>query len=132
MAHLVSFRTAKFDVRAEDPNPINPIAGQSALNWLRVELGKAKYTATEPDTEDWGWYIDVQGEGVSYLVGASADAESSTPDVEWVIQVHKHRSLKAKLLGQNKLAADDPLVVLIEGLVRADPQFSDISVESDA
>ena len=132
MAHLVSFRTAKFDVRAEDPNPINPIAGQSALNWLRVELGKAKYTATEPDTEDWGWYIDVQGEGVSYVVGASADAESSTPDVEWVIQVHKHRSLKAKLLGQNKLAADDPLVVLIEGLVRADPQFSDISVESDA
>ena len=132
MAHLVSFRTAKFDVRAEDPNPINPIAGQSALNWLRVELGKAKYTATEPDTEDWGWYIDVQGEGVSYLVGASADAESSTPDVEWVIQVHKHRSLKAKLLGQNKLAADDPLVVLIEGLVRADPQFSDVSVESDA
>ena len=132
MAHLVSFRTAKFDVRAEDPNEINPIAGQSALNWLRVELGKAKYTATEPDTEDWGWYIDVQGEGVSYLVGASADAESRTPDVEWVIQVHKHRSLKDKLLGQNKIAADDPLVRLIEHLVRADPQFSDVSVERDA
>jgi len=132
MAHLVSFRTAKFDVRGEDPNPINPIAGQSALNWLRVELGKAKYTVTEPDTEDWGWYIDVQGEGVSYLVGASADAESLTPDVEWVIQLHKHRSLKDKLLGQNKIAADDPLVVLIEGLVRADPQFFDVSVESDA
>jgi hypothetical protein len=75
---------------------------------------------TEPDTEDWGWYIDVQGEGVSYLVGASADAESLTPDVEWVIQLHKHRSLKDKLLGQNKIAADDPLVVLIEGLVRAE------------
>ncbi len=132
MAHLVSFRTAKFDVRAEEPNPVNPIAGQSALNWLRVELTKAKYTATEPDTEDWGWYIDVQGEGVSYFVGASADAESSTPDVEWIIQVHKHRSLKDKILGQNKLAADDPLVVLIEGLVRADPQFSEVSVERDA
>ena len=132
MAHLVSFRTARFDVRAEDRNPINPIAGQSLLNWLRVELGKAKYTATEPDTEDWGWYIDVQGEGASYLVGASADAEDTTPDVEWVIQVHKHRSLKDKLLGQNKIAADDPLVALIEGLVRADPQFSDVSVESNA
>ena len=132
MAHLVSFRTARFDVRAEDRNPTNPIAGQSVLNWRRVELGKAKYTATEPDTEDWGWYIDVQGEGVSYLVGASADAEGTTPDVEWVIQVHKHRSLKDKLLGRNKIAADDPLVVLIAGLVRADPQFSDISVESDA
>jgi len=132
MAQIVSFRTPKFDVRAEDPNSINPIAGQSALSWLRAELGKAGYTATEPDTEDWGWYIDVQGEGVSYLVGASADADSSTPDVEWVIQVHKHRSLKDKLLGQNKIAADDPLVVLIERLVRADPQFSDVSVESGA
>ena len=132
MANLVSFRTAKFDVRAEAPNLINPIAGQSALNWLRIEIAKARYTTTEPDTEDWGWYIDVQGEGGSYLVGASADAESSTPDVEWIIQVHKHRSLKDKILGRNKMAADDPLVVLIEALVRADPQFSEVTVERDA
>src|SRR5215471_10285059 len=104
MAHLVSFRTAKFDVRAEEPNPINPIAGQSVLNWLRVELRKTKYTATEPSTEDWGWYIDVRGEGSSYLVGASADADDPASDVEWIIQVHKHRSLKQKILGHNKMA----------------------------
>ncbi len=78
MAHLVSFRTAKFDVRAEDPNPINPIFGQSVLRWLRAELAKAHYTVTEPSTEDWGWYVDVEAEGAHYLVGASADAENST------------------------------------------------------
>ena len=61
MAHVVSFRSNKFDVSAETPNPINPIAGQSVLTWLRAELAKAQYTATEPDTEDWGWYIDVTG-----------------------------------------------------------------------
>ena len=92
MAHLFFFRTAKFDVRAEEPNPINPIAGQSVLNWLRSELAKVNFTATEPSTEDWGWYVDVQGNGASYLVGASADAENSTPDIEWIVQVHKHRS----------------------------------------
>jgi hypothetical protein len=132
MAHLVSFRTAKFDVRAEDPNPINPIPGQSVLRWLRSELAMAHCTVTEPSTEDWGWYVDVEVEGAHYLVGASADAEGATRDIEWILQVHKHRSLKEKILGQNKMTADDRLVALIERIVRADPQISEVSVQRDA
>ena len=131
MAHVVSFSTRKFDVSAETPNPINPIAGQSVLTWLRAELAKAQYTATEPDTEDWGWYIDVTGNDGSYLVGASADADGSTPNVEWVIQVHKHRSFTDKVFGRNKMVADDSLAALIERIVRADPQISDVSVERE-
>jgi hypothetical protein len=132
MAHLISFRTARFDVSKETPNPTNPIAGQSVLNWLREELAKARYQSTEPDTEDWGWYIEVEGESGSYLVGASADAEDSTAEVEWVVQVHKSRSLKQKLLGGNRLAADDPLFALIESIVRADAGIDQISVDKDA
>ena len=131
MAHVVSFRSSKFDVSAETPNPINPIAGQSVLTWLRAELAKAHYTATEPDTEDWGWYIDVTGNDGAYLVGASADAEGSTPNVEWVIQVHKHRSFTEKVFGRNKMVADDSLAALIERIVRANPQISDVSVERE-
>jgi hypothetical protein len=134
MAHLVSFRSARFDVRAEDPNPINPIPGQGVLRWLRAELARANCTVTEPSTEDWGWYVDVEAEGAHYLVGASADVEGSTsdlegstPDIEWMLQVHKHRSLKERILGLNKMAADDPLVARIEGLVRGDPRISDVS-----
>ena len=129
MVHLVGFRTSRFDVSTETPNPINPIAGQSVLGWLRGELEKAQYSSTEPATEDWGWYIDVKGADGSYLVGASAEVEGSTKDVEWIIQVDKHRTLKDKLLGRNKLAADDPLVALIERLVRADPEIADVSVD---
>ena len=131
MAHIVSFRTSKFDVSAETPNPINPIAGQSVLKWLRAELAKAHYTATEPDTEDWGWYMDVAGNDGSYLVGASADADASTRDVEWVVQVHRHRSMSDKLFGRNKMAPDDPLAALIERIVRGDSQISDVSVERE-
>jgi len=131
MAHIVSFRSSKFDVSAETPNPINPIAGQSVLTWLRAELAKAQYTATEPDTEDWGWYIDVKGNDGSYLVGASADADASTPDVEWVVQVHRHRSMSDKLFGRNKMAPDDPLAALIERIVPGDSQISDVSVERE-
>jgi hypothetical protein len=131
MAHVVSFSTRKFDVSAETPNPINPIAGQSVLTWLRAELAKAQYTATEPDTEDWGWYIDVTGNDGSYLVGASADADGSTADIEWVVQIHKHRSFSDKVFGRNKMAEDDSLAALIERIVRADPQISDVSVERE-
>jgi len=128
MTHVISFKTARFDVSKETPNPINPIAGQSVLNWLREELSKAQYQVTEPATEDWGWYIDVQGDGASYLVGASADAEDASPDVEWVVQVHKHRTVKDKLLGRNKMTADDPLAALVERLLRADPAIDQVSV----
>jgi hypothetical protein len=94
--------------------------------------GKAHYQSTEPDAEDWGWYIDVEGGGGSYLVGASGDAEGSTPDVDWTVQVHKSRSLKEKLLGRNPMAADDPLFVLIEKIVRAGAGIEQVSVDESA
>jgi hypothetical protein len=131
MTHVISFRTRKFDVSKETPNPINPIAGQSVLNWLREELSKVQYKVTEPSTEDWGWYMDVEGGGASYLIGASADAGEKTPDVEWVLQVHKHRTVKEKLLGRNKMSIQDPLVLLVERIVRADPGMQEVSVSQD-
>ena len=91
MAHLISFRSAGFDVAGEKPNPINPIAGQSVLLWLREELVRKQYRVTEPDTEDWGWYIEVASEAASYLVGASADAADPAPIIEWTVQVHKNQ-----------------------------------------
>jgi hypothetical protein len=132
MAHLIAFRTDRFNISQEPSNPINPIAGHSVLNWLREELAKAAYQSTEPDTEDWGWYIEVEGESGAYLVGASADAEGTTSEVDWMVQVHKRRSLKEKLLGRNRMAADDPLFALIERLVRADKRMAQVSVERDA
>jgi hypothetical protein len=131
MAHLISFKTSRFDVRTETPNPINPIAGQSVLAWLRPQLDEAGYQSTEPDAEDWGWYMDVQGASGSYLVGASADAGPDEREVEWVVQVHRHRSLTDKMFGRNVMADDDPLVSVIEGIVRADSQLADINVERE-
>lgn len=132
MTHLISFKTARFDVSRERPNETNPIAGQSVLLWLRDELVRAHYQVTEPETEDWGWYVDVVGAEASYLVGASADATDGTPSVEWIIQVHKMRSLKDKVLGRNRMAPDDPLFALIERLVRADGRIEQVDVTHDA
>jgi hypothetical protein len=128
MAHLISFKTARFDVSKEKPNEINPIAGQSVLLWLRDALAKAHYQVTEPETEDWGWYIEVVGAEASYRVGASADATDVASPIEWIVQVHKHRSLKDRVLGRHRMTADDPLFGLIETLVRADDRLTDVDV----
>jgi hypothetical protein len=128
MAHVITFTTDRFDISAEKPNPINPIAGQSALLWLRAELVKAGYRVTEPDTEDWGWYMDAEGPSGAYMVGASADAENPASPAEWTLQVHRHRSIKDKVLGRNQLADADPLVGLIEKLVRAETRIQDVLV----
>ena len=132
MAHLISFTTDRFDVSRERPNPINPIAGQSVLLWLREELLRAHYRVTEPDTEDWGWYVDVQAADASYLVGASAETAATASPVEWIIQVHKHRTLKDRLLGRNRLTADDPLFAFIETLVHGADQLEQVSVTRNA
>jgi hypothetical protein len=132
VAHVFSFRTARFDVSAETPNRINPIAGESVLLWLRSELSKAGHNASEPDTEDWGWYMNVKVSGASYLIGASADPEATHPDVEWVLQIEKLRSVQDKLLGRNRMDTDDPFASLIETLLRTDDTIKHLLVDRDA
>jgi hypothetical protein len=132
MAHLISFATGKFDTSKETPNDINPIAGESVLNWIRERLSGTSFTATEPGTEDWGWYMNVEGSGASYLVGASGEPDRPPPDVDWTIQVHKNRSLKDKLTGKNKLTSEDALFALLEELIRGESEFRGISIAKDA
>jgi hypothetical protein len=130
MAYLIEFRSERFDASAEPKNPVNPTFGHSVLQWLRARLKNEGIHATEPDHEDWGWYVDVSGFGSNYLVGAaSVTDEEGLPGgpIDWVIQVHKHRRLSEKLLGRNRLEPDDPLCQLIESVVRAESSCHDVN-----
>jgi len=132
VAHVITFRSARFDIAAEPVNPINPIAGESLLRWLGAHLQQSQYAATTPRPEDWGWFIRVEADGASYLVGASGEADESAPGaVAWTIQVHKHRSLKQKLTGANKLTPDDRLSAMIERLVRQDADAVDVEADRE-
>jgi hypothetical protein len=74
-----------------------------------------------------------EGDGAAYLVGASGEADDQAPGhVDWTIQIDRHRSLKDKLTGANKLAADDRLSAAIERLVRQDAGAGEIEVSRDA
>ena len=132
MAHLITFSTGAFDVSKEEPNPINPIAGQALLKWVRAKLEASGYTVTEPATEDWGWYVDVEGHGSSYLVGASGEPEPPSSDIDWTIQIEKHRSLKDKMTGKNKMTAEDPLTALVERFVLGEAGFRTVNTEKHA
>ena len=127
----ISFRTSKFDVSKETPNPVNPIAGEGVLQWLRQELARSDWQATEPDHEDWGWYIDVIGHGSSYLVGASGEPETESPSMEWILQISKTRTLKEKLLGRNQMTPGDPLVALVERIIRAEREITQVEVSRE-
>ncbi len=131
MAHLISFTTTKFGVSKETPNPINPIAGQGVLNWQREKFATTPWEATDPGYEDWGWYTYVEGEGISYMIGASGEVDEK-PTVDWIIQIHKRRSLTEKLTGRNKMTDEDPLSNFVEDLVRSDPDFGNVQVHKGA
>ena len=131
MAQLLTFSTSSFDVTLETPNPFNPIAGQSVLSWIREKLTGTPFTATSPEAEDWGWYMDVSGNGATYLVGASGEPDSTTSDVDWTVQIHKHRTVLEKLTGRNILTDDDALLALLEGFVREESTFRDVQVEKE-
>jgi hypothetical protein len=132
MAHIISFATSRFDIAGEPPNPINPIAGHSVLAWLKPQLVQAGYRVTDPDAEDWGWYIEASNVTGSYLVGASGDTDTTASPVEWTIQVHRHRSVSDRIFGRGKLTDDDPLAALIATLLEGDEGITRVVIERHA
>jgi hypothetical protein len=128
MAHVIQFTTDRFDISREPPNPINPIPGHSVLQWFKERLAAAGYAVTDPATEDWGWYIEAETGAGSYLIGASADPEDDAREVDWVVQVHKTRSTKDRLVGQNRMTPDDPLTAFLVELLQSDPKIDYVTV----
>ena len=131
MTHLVTFTSSRFDVAGETPNPINPIAGEGILNWLREKLRSVGYEVTAPEPEDWGWYVYVKDRGNSYLVGASSDLNQPAPR-EWTIQIHRERSLTDKLFSRNELTDNDALSARIEAFIRESSGAQDVQVDKRA
>ena len=128
MARVIRLTTDKFDVSRERPNPIDPIAGESLLVWLR-EKAKPRALLTEPDTEDWGWYSYVDWDGRQYLLGASASDDDA--EHEWVLQIDKQHSIKEKILGREAMAAADECAKFFDGLLEAEAAFKTVSADPD-
>lgn len=121
MHPTIEFQTGIFDVSLEDENPVNPIYGQSLLNWIREKAG-GKVEVPEPEYEDWGWYSYIEWNGRSYLLGASSDDGET-----WILQMEKLRTFSEKLFGREKMDKDDEAWRYFTGLIEAQPEFRDVT-----
>ncbi|MBY0508203.1 MAG: hypothetical protein K2X03_30090 [Bryobacteraceae bacterium] len=130
MALVLRFYTRRFDVSKERPNPINPIPGESLLVWL-VDQTKEKVELSAPHFEDWGWCSQLLWNGRRYLVAASASDEEEDGEREWVLQIHKHRSTKEKLLGRATMDRDDECAEHLLRIIQMEPTFRDVSVDPE-
>ena len=125
---VIRFTTSTFDVTTERPNPINPIAGESLLKWLR-ERASAQFALSEPEAEDWGWYASLTHNGRAYMLGSSASDEEEGGEREWVLQIVKQRSFAERLLGRARLAEDDECAAYFERLIREETGFKRVCVD---
>ena len=127
-ATVVRFTTGLFDVANERPNDINPIHGESLLLWLAEKL-KGHVAVPVPQAEDWGWYVDIEWNGRSYTLGASASDEEEKGQREWVLQIVKHRTLKERLLSQEGMTAEDECAAYLRQLLEHERAFAGVSVD---
>ena len=82
----------------------------------------------EPQTEDRGWYVDVDWNGRHYMIGASASDEEDGQR-EWILQIVKHRSIKERLLGKERMTCRDECAVYLRQLLESEGAFKGVSVD---
>jgi len=123
----ILFDSELFDIDTEPPNDINPIRGHAFLAWLAPRLVAAGYEVDGPNTEDWGWYLSVQGPPGRYMVGATALPFRGAV-VDWSLQIVRARSIRERLRGEGRIGLEDPLVRWIESCVRKQVGASEIVV----
>jgi len=127
MAALIEFETSKFDLSSEPENEFNPIHGQSILLWIMENCPDVSFVG-QPNTEDWGWYIDAITNERRYMVGASANWDNTK--VAWcVVQIEKQRSLIEKIFRKEKMHSQDALVQKISKLFLHDSNFQNVVFE---
>jgi hypothetical protein len=130
MSAVIRFNTKRFDVARERPNPINPIFGESLLQWLKTALAP-RYELSEPEPEDWGWYSHLDWNAQKVMLGASA-SEEANGQREWLLQVVAKRTLKDRLFGRGKVTQDHPLVEHLVRVLSQEPSFTEVTVEGEA
>jgi hypothetical protein len=127
------FRSSRFNLSKVGDHFINPCClGEDLAAWLREKLSERGIHADPPGQEDWGWYVGVSHGGEKYLLGISGNAHESPGnenDGEWRVIVDKSRSLGQRLRGAGKIAQEDPIVALIEEILRAEADFADLRRE---
>jgi len=125
------FRTKRFNVSITEDHFINPDCfGEDLAAWLRDKLIDRGSDVSELGQEDWGWYLKVRCNKGSYFLGMNVipiETDQNQKDFgEWRIIVKKSRSVGQWLGNKGKISVDEGMLVLIEEILRAEPDFADV------
>jgi hypothetical protein len=129
------FNSSKFNLSVEKDNFINPCCfGEDIANWLKERLITRNIKVTEPDQEDWGWYIELENNGDSYFIGIGGYPEEGDHSDygEWRIMVEKKRSFLHKLTGKNKTTGNEGIFSIIREILESETSFKDVHFEEGA
>jgi hypothetical protein len=128
------FHTGRFDLSIVGDHFINPCCfGEDLAAWLRERLIARGIHADLPGQEDWGWYLGVKRGAETYLLGMSGNADEDSTNKnagEWHIIIERKRSLGQRLRNAGKIADDDPIIALIEGILGSESDFRNIRRDS--
>lgn len=76
--HLL-FRTGRFNLSQVHRRFINPCCfGEDLAAWLRAKLAEEHIRASEPDQEDWGWYLRAKQGNNSYFLATGGNSANGT------------------------------------------------------
>jgi hypothetical protein len=127
----ILFRSNYFNLSKVGEHFINPCCfGEDLATWLRSKLAGKSIETAPPYQEDWGWELPAKTGRDSYYLCMSGNADNSGNDEgEWRIIFEKRRSIWERLTGRGKIAADDPLVRLVEEILATDPAIGNVHRE---
>lgn len=128
----VTCRTDRFNLSVVGADFINDCCfGEDFSRWLVSALSEAGVDADVICMEDFGWANQVDYQGTSYLmcVSGNSDGDPGRPDYgEWHVMLDRSRTFTQKLLGKNRMSANDPVVGKVAGVLLA-AGFSDVMIE---
>ncbi|SFB92382.1 hypothetical protein [Massilia yuzhufengensis] len=127
MHPVIFFNSRLFDLAHEPENPHNDAPGKLLLDYVRERFLLAP--VSEPIPEDWGWCGFVQNGGRSYMLGAILQP-GDDGNHGCIIQLDKQRAFTEKLFGKAALAPDDPVLGALLKLIRDEPAFTDLSLNT--
>jgi len=133
MRYDLLFETNRFNLSEVKEHFINPCCfGEDLAAWLRGKLREKGIEMSEPDQEDWGWYISGTFKGNDYFVGIGGNADEASDEKnqgEWRIMVEKRRSVWQKLSGKNEMSESDELLQTVREILQAEPGFEKLRFE---
>ncbi len=136
MHHDLTFETDRFNLSEVKEHFINPCCfGEDLAGWLRDKLLEKGLEATQPDQEDWGWYIEANYRGDWYFIGIGGNPDEfgkNNNQGEWRVMIKKHRSVWEKLTRKNEMSGAEEMMNLIREVIEMEPDFNNVRCENGA